>query len=65
MDVEKCVDQLMLLYCRTLADSGFSAGEIDEILQQRAPEIEQWRRKTLAMIRRSVDEPFAPTVELQ
>jgi hypothetical protein len=61
---DQCVEQLMLLYRGRLADSGFSDAEIGQILQQRGPEIEQWRRKTLAMIRCFVDEPFAPSHEM-
>jgi hypothetical protein len=65
MDAEKCVGQLMLLYCRSLADSGLDRDEINQILTERRVELAQWRRQTLAKIARFVDEPFAPTVELQ
>jgi hypothetical protein len=65
MNIEKCVDELMLEYCRRLADSGFDRDEINQILTQRAPEIAQWRKVTMATIARFVDEPDAPSHEVQ
>jgi hypothetical protein len=65
MDAENYVDELMLQYCRWLSANGFDRAAIDQILAQRGPELEQWRKETLAKIRRFIDEPFAPTVELQ
>jgi hypothetical protein len=65
MDIEECVDELMLEYCRRLAESGFDRDEINQILVQRGPELVQWRRETLAKVMRFVDEPDAPTVEMQ
>jgi hypothetical protein len=60
-----CIERLMALWCRELAANGFDRDQINEILAQRAPEIERWRQQTLAQIARFVDEPDAPTVELQ
>jgi hypothetical protein len=66
--IDKVNDRLrleVLAYCQMLADSGFDCDEISQILMQRGPEIERWRQETLAKVARWLDEPGAPSFEVQ
>jgi hypothetical protein len=54
-----------LEYCQRLAANGFDRDEINEILAQRGPELEQWRKEILAKVTRWLDEPGAPSFEVQ
>jgi hypothetical protein len=69
MDVENKVNDLVglqvLEYCQRLAANGFDRDEINEILAQRGPELEQWRKEILAKVTRWLDEPGAPSFEVQ
>ena len=50
---------------RVLLDHGLTDDEVNAHLKACIPRVNQWRRDTLSLIERALNDPLAPTWELQ